>query len=51
MVALLFGHVNSALKLIERGAYIEGIDGEGRNIVHLAAQHDTVTVLEVSCCT
>ena len=48
MVALHFGHVSSALKLIERGACIEGIDSEGRNIVHLAAQHDSaVTVLEV----
>ena len=48
MVSILFGHVNASLKLIENGANTEGIDCEGRNIVHLAAEQDTVAVLEVS---
>ena len=48
MVAILSGHVNASLKLIEKGARIEGVDCDGRNIVHLAAEQDLVTVLEVS---
>lgn len=48
MVALLFGQVNASLRLIVKGASTEGVDCEGRNIVHLAAEQHNVTVLEVS---
>ena len=51
MVAILFGQVNASLMLIEKGAHTEGIDCDGRNVVHLAAEQDAIEVLEVHTCT
>ena len=47
MVAILFGQVNASLKLIEKGAHTGGVDCDGRNVVHLAAEQDTAEILEV----
>lgn len=47
MVAVSCGRVDTALKLIEKKASTEGVDDQGRNIVHLAAEQDLVPVLEV----
>ena len=46
-VAILFGQVNASLKLIEKGAHTGGVDCDGRNVVHLAAEQDTAEILEV----
>ena len=47
MAAIFSGRVNASMRLIEKGARTDGIDYFGRNIVHLAAEQDIVTVLEV----
>ena len=47
MVAILSGQVNASLKLIDKGAHTEGIDCDGRSVVHLAAEQDTTEILQV----
>ena len=47
MVAILFGQASASVRLIGKGAHTEGVDCDGRNVVHLAAEQDTTEVLEV----
>ena len=40
-------NVRAAMKLLEAGATVEGKDNEGRTVLHLAAQHGHVKLLDM----